>query len=226
MIPLLKGRAPKPGEIPSASTIRTNATRLNNIDDYELTQKYARLAKDLSPCGNKRVFGIISDGTKHGGHDAVQVVILTCDESGDVTNRQDTSLTLEQRYYIDPFFVLATTSPSVESNWDGNSELNIDMIHKFVPNIAKGRFGFMGTDNCPDAKKERRETGKKFINHLREQNLHSATHQNGVEKRLKCLGDGFHVDQLGNKKLSEGACGKTDGEFDQNQHRQVSYIID
>ena len=96
------------------------------------------------------------------------------------------------------------------------------MIHKFVPSIAKGLFGMLGTDNCPDAKKERRETGKKYIAHLREQNLHEETRQNGVEKRLKNLGDGFHVDQLGNKKMSEGACGKTDGEFTQNHHRQVS----
>lgn len=43
-------------------------------------------------------------------------------------------------------------------------------------------------------------------------------------KRLKELGDFFHMDQLINNYTSEKATGKMNNEFDQNHHRQVSLL--
>ena len=196
---LFKNRPPTEADLPSASTVRNSSTRLNNLDEYELTQDFVALAEDFSPCGNKRVFGLISDGTKHGGHDKVQVVILTCDKQGKVTDRTDPKMSLKERYAFEPFFVLGTTSPSIESNSEGNSSLNIDVLNRLVPDIAKDCFGMMGTDNADDARKERRKTGEKFNEHLHEEGLHNFTYRHGVTKRLKELGDFFHIDQLINK---------------------------
>ena len=46
---LISGQAPPQSEITSTSTIRSHVTRLNNLDLYELAQKFVKFSKDLSP---------------------------------------------------------------------------------------------------------------------------------------------------------------------------------
>ena len=50
---LFKNRPPTEADLPSAATVRISSTRLNNLDEYELTQDFVALAEDFSPCGNK-----------------------------------------------------------------------------------------------------------------------------------------------------------------------------
>ena len=51
--------------------------KLNNLDKIELTRKFSALAKDISPCGNQRKIGMITDDTKHGSNEKVHVMATT-----------------------------------------------------------------------------------------------------------------------------------------------------
>ena len=46
---ILGGREPRMGELPSVATIRSNATRLNNLDTVALGRMFSNLAKELLP---------------------------------------------------------------------------------------------------------------------------------------------------------------------------------
>ena len=126
---------------------------------------------------------------------------------------------------MNPIFVLGSTSPSLQADWEGNSDRNIVDINRIIPWDAQGLLTGMGTDNANDAKKEVSATETKLLQHFRDNNLHNLTRVNGVAKTLKRLGDFFQIDQLLIKHLSEGAMGKTDGDFEQNHHRRVSKYI-
>ena len=86
---------------------------------------------------------------------------------------------------MDPIFILGSTSPSVEANWNGNSDRNIVDINRMIPPDALGLINGLGTDNANDAKKEVDATGEKLKDHMREMNLQSMTQVNGVEMTLK-----------------------------------------
>ena len=217
---LLGGKAPDDQAVPSAATIRSNNTRLNSLDEHGIREEFRKLSKDLSPCGNLRKIGLQSDATKHGKRDKVQVIIFSSDDGAKSNNRDSTDL--KERYSISPKFVLGTTSPSPQADAQGHSNLNIDIIKKLIPREALCIVGGMATDNANDAMKEQELTESKFRMHLRDEGLHEETRENGVERWFTRLGDFFHVDQLLIKWLSEGVCGKTDGDFDQTHHRRVS----
>ena len=63
MFLLVSGRAATEKEIPSASTIRSHVTKLNNYDLHDQRQAFVALANDLSPCGNPRKCGSTTDDT-------------------------------------------------------------------------------------------------------------------------------------------------------------------
>ena len=70
-------------DIPSASRIRSNIERFNNIDLFAIGQMFVRVAKNISPCGNKHFFALMTDDTKHGHGKKCHVFIYTCYKNPD-----------------------------------------------------------------------------------------------------------------------------------------------
>ena len=68
MFLLVSGQAATEKEIPSASIIRSHMTKLNNYNLHYQRQACVALANDLSPCGNSRKCGYVTDDTKHGSN--------------------------------------------------------------------------------------------------------------------------------------------------------------
>ena len=139
MFVMIGGKAPTKDDIPSVPTIRSNATRLNELDIIAIGKMFSALAKDLSPCGNQRKFGMMTDDSKQGGgnSDKTHVTIFTCDGGGKSLNR--TSDNPKERWSMNPIFVLGSISPSLQADWEGNSDRNIVDINRIIPRDAQGR---------------------------------------------------------------------------------------
>ena len=182
---------------------------------------FLALSKATTPYGNPIMMGIVTDCTVHGKRKKCHVVILTCDDLS--LNDNHGSDDPKKRWAVAPFFVLGTTAPAVTGNWQGNSDLNIETIIRFIPTEALKIFNGSATDNANDAIKEHRVTMTKYNDLLRERNLHALAMRNGVERRgIRCP-DGFHIAQCMIKYVSEGTCGKTEkGNHGQTHPRQVS----
>jgi hypothetical protein len=218
---LIAGRPAEEREIPSTATLRSNFARLDHIDEYEMTLLFLALSKATTPCGNPIMMGLVTDDTKHGCQKKCHVVILTCDDLS-LNNNHDSD-DPKVRWAISPLFVLGTTAPAVTANWQGNSDLNIETITRFIPTEALGIVGGSSTDGANDAKKEHRVTMSKHNDLLREKHLGALAMRHGVERRgIRCP-DGFHIAQNIIKWMSEGTCGKTEkGNHAQTHPRQVS----
>jgi hypothetical protein len=148
---LIAGRPAIEREIPSTSTLRSNIARLDHIDEYKTTLMFLALSKVTTPCGNRIMIGLVTDDTKHGCQKKCHVVILTCDDLS--LNGNHDSDDPKVKWAISPFFILGTTAPAVTANWQGNSDLNIETIIRFIPTEALGNVGGTSTDNANDAKK-------------------------------------------------------------------------
>ena len=132
MFLLVSGQAATEKEIPSASTIRSHVTKLNNYDLHDQRQAFVVLANDLSMCGNSRKCGSVTYDTKHGSNDKRHAMFISCDKlCHSLENRK--RLDLREIYAINPYYVLGTTTPAVKADWDGSSDLNIETLIKMIP---------------------------------------------------------------------------------------------
>ena len=123
--------------------------------------------------------------------------------------------------------MLGTTAPSLKSDCEGNSNLNIQTLRKVVPSEAHGHYNGLGaSDNANDAKKEARLEFKKLKLMLIEDNKYLLIMLNGVERLPIWIGDGFHIQALIDKHMSIGCCGDTEnGNHGQTHHRQTIQVI-
>ena len=105
---MFTGKEPK--RIPSASTIRLHIARLNEFDLQEYKQMFENLAKDLSPYGTPRGFGILTDDTVQGDKDKRHVIIFACDSLQSSNNRDSSDP--KEKWAISPNLCLGY-------NWQG-----------------------------------------------------------------------------------------------------------
>ena len=131
MFLLVSGQAATEKEIPSASIIRSHMTKLNNYNLHYQRQACVALANDLSPCGNSRKCGYVTDDTKHGSNNKWHVMFIPCDKLWH-SLENCRSLDIRERYAINPYCVLGITAPAVKADWDDNSDLNIEILAKII----------------------------------------------------------------------------------------------
>ena len=100
-------------------------------------------------------------------------ILFSCDKliNGHNLKRND----IKERYKINPYYVLGTTSPTVMADCVGNSDLNVRTLDSIVPEEAQANYNSNGTGNANDELKETNKTWEKCQKNLRDRNMYKKT---------------------------------------------------